>query len=88
MVIQDYKPLYSKSKNEIQGDIRELQAKLDAYNRELANRVEGDTFEWGFNKNGTLTSWETFDEAVEAAVEFFKDPDAGYQVHKIYDLKS
>lgn len=82
-----YKDLVSKSRKELQGDIQELESKIAVLRAELATRRLDDSFGWGFRRNGTWTSWDSYGDAVSEAVEHFGDPDAGYMVTKVYKIK-
>ncbi len=65
-------------------EINRLRRELEAFESELEARGGEDRVVWGFIGMHGYVVRKTFDEAAAAAVDYYKDPDAGYRVHTVY----
>lgn len=65
-------------------EIQRLKRALELAESELEARGGEDRVVYGFSSKYGYTVRKTFEEAVTAAVDYFKDPDAGEYVQKIY----
>lgn len=76
----------SSSTPEIEREIWRLKRIVESLSNELARRKlgGGDKMRYGFPAHSGYETYETFSKATQAAIEYYKDPDAGYRVTKVY----
>jgi HD-like signal output (HDOD) protein len=76
--------IISSSSKEIRDEINRLEIFTETLKKELARRIDGDCFKYGFLTNYGYRGYDTFAEAAKAAQEYYNDPDGGYNVVKVY----
>jgi len=76
--------IVSSSSKEIQDEINRLEFTLTTLKNELVRRKGVDIKKYGFITYAGYEAYDTFAQAANAAVKYYKDPDAAYKVINVY----